>query len=265
MRRLPFLVALLCSILVVTAHAGWKLQVVTGGGTDEYNLADVDSMTFYADPAPPGFVMVPAGASMMGDGSGSSSVEYQAAPARDFYLGIHEVTNTEFLRALQWAYDNGHVVVVGSIVRDTIDPNNEDLLHVGLSNSQILFDGAGTFYLQESIQGSAQTACPEGYDPTNHPVMNVTWYGAARYCDWLNMQEGLSPVYHSSGQGWVCNGGDPYGSEGYRLPTDAEREYVAQHVDELINNSYTCNPGAYQVIDYYVPDVGFRIARTVSP
>ena len=30
------------------------------------------------------------------------------------------------------------------------------------------------------------------------------------------------------GGDWALNGGDPYGAAGYRLPTDAKREYAAQ-------------------------------------
>jgi formylglycine-generating enzyme required for sulfatase activity len=53
------------------------------------------------------------------------------------------------------------------------------------------------------------------------PVMYVDWRESARYCNWLSKQAGLPPVYDE--KTWAA---DPK-ADGFRLPTEAEWEYVA--------------------------------------
>ncbi len=53
-----------------------------------------------------------------------------------------------------------------------------------------------------------------------HPVVGVYWTGAVSYCNWLSEKEGLVPCYSSVD--WSFNPG----ANGYRLPTEAEFEYV---------------------------------------
>ena len=55
-------------------------------------------------------VTVPAGVFIMGDGLAyCGENEHKVMLTRDFYLGRHEVTNQEYLEAIQWAYDHGYV------------------------------------------------------------------------------------------------------------------------------------------------------------
>ncbi len=63
-------------------------------------------------------------------------------------------------------------------------------------------------------------------DLDNQPVVSVAWEDAVQYCNWLSEQEGLKPAYQRKGDTYVAV--NPM-TNGYRLPTDAEWEWVARH------------------------------------
>jgi formylglycine-generating enzyme required for sulfatase activity len=205
------------SVLLVSAVL---ILALVGGCTSSKGPTESD------DDGPdvaPTSVLVTAGSFTMGDGSSyCGQDEREVTLTHDFHLFQHEVTNEEYVEALQWAYDNGHVTVTETSVQDGLDESTAELVDLSDWSCEIQFT-EGTFSIRD---------VGAGLNP-DHPVKQVSWYGAARYCDWLSLQENRPRAYEHSGD-WTCNGGDPYGARGYRLPTDAEWEYAAQYNDERI-------------------------------
>ncbi len=171
-------------------------------------------------PTPGAMVLVPAGIFTMGEGVAfCGESQHQVTLTHSFYLGKYEVTNQEYRDALQWAYTENPplVVVFPSGVYDNTDGSRVELVNFESDSCCISFR-ADTFAVRSGKE--------------NYPMVEVSWYGAAAYCDWLSMMQGLTRAYsHST---WQCNGGSPYTAQGYRLPTDAEWEYAARYNDGRI-------------------------------
>jgi formylglycine-generating enzyme required for sulfatase activity len=175
---------------------------------------------------PPEFIMVTSGTFTMGQ-AGVYTPEHQVIISEDYWLGVNKVSNEQYLEALEWALNQGYL----SVDAATVEAYGEVLLELNSPFSEIIYS-SGELLLQEGNYNNTYGpgfAYPGGYDPADHPVKKVSWFGAACYCDWRSEMEGLQPFYLGN---WDQDGShNPYTAEGYHLPTEAQWEYAARYND----------------------------------
>ncbi|HPO12916.1 MAG TPA: SUMF1/EgtB/PvdO family nonheme iron enzyme [Candidatus Hydrogenedentes bacterium] len=194
------------------------ITVSTGGEGEEEGEFPVGEM-----------ISVPAGTFTMGrTDAGDDALLGQAdelprhsVTLSAYEIGKYDVTTQEYVEFLNWALGQGllenelGMPYAGGIV--FID--NEIIFSI--------FSGeaveAGIVFGGETFSSAARIGMPgfTSYSMKLHPVINVSWYGAVHYCNWLSEQKGLTPCYDT--ETWTLN----RSANGYHLPTEAQWEHAA--------------------------------------
>jgi formylglycine-generating enzyme required for sulfatase activity len=200
-------------ILVLAAIGFTQTAVVEGPNSNMDPSPDPPSIHPHEPHVPP-MVLVSGGEYDMGDHHDGKP---EALPVHTvyidpFYIDVYEVTNQQYCNFLNYAYSQGWLEIGFTIYQAG-------------TGKTIPYCGVYSHYNYSHIHFTGVFTPTGGME--QHPVMDVTWYGAAAYANWKSEQQGLTPCYNL--KTWECT----FEAGGHRLPTEAEWEKAAR--GELYN------------------------------
>lgn len=140
-------------------------------------------------------------------------------PAGNFEMGIH--INP---RNMNYSKTTGHNITISEFVLSKTEVTVSEYLNF-LNFSAVTktnqYKGYSCIDLNDpscqiTINGGEYISKSDSY--LNLPIVEVSWYGAIAYCNYLSELEGLSKCY--DGDLWIKD------NNGYRLPTEAEFEFA---------------------------------------
>jgi formylglycine-generating enzyme required for sulfatase activity len=125
---------------------------------------------------------------------------------RTYDMSTYEITNKQAAVVFNEALSNGWVTASTSTLTNE-SGDSQELLDLYSVYSEISYSGGNL------VVASGKE---------NHPVLEITWYGAVAFCYYLNILDGKEQTYDLAD--WSCD----FTKGGYRLPTEAEWEYAAR-------------------------------------
>ncbi len=159
---------------------------------------------------------LPGGVFEMGDGLGDGWADERPVhsvtvdPVR---MGRCEVTNGQYCEFLNSALGQGLIAVSGGVVYQAGRGQEYPYCDTSAAGRHSQIDFAAGLFSVRSKGGRGMA---------DDPMVAVSWYGSAAYCNWMSVQEGFEQCYDPVT--WECD----YSKDGYRLPTEAEWEHAAR-------------------------------------
>lgn len=196
-----------------------------------------------------------------------------------FLLGMGETTNREYCDVLNWAKQQHYIK--DSAGADWLNVANSGDIYAGGNSGRhkllaITQADCNIQYADGVFSAKTRVGLPgsTNYSTGDHPVTNVTWFGAVAFCNWLSEWQGLTAVYEMSVGDWPLTT-SVLTAGGYRLPTEAEWEraaawngtyhFVYGFTSDSLSGNNSCN---YQVLAApatYVNPLGLTTAPYTCP
>jgi len=215
-------------LIVITVLANFALAKcpsadLTGDCFVDYkDFALMANQWLTTDPCvPDDMVYIPDGNFVMGDHFSPEGYDDEL-PLHDvlldaFFMSKYEITNSQYCDYLNSSYP-AQLKVVSGVVYDSSDiGNNYPYCDTHSADTYSQIDFSDPYF-------SVRTKGEPPRDMSDDPIVYVSWYGAAAYCNWRSQQEVYQALYDPCDPNWPCD----FSKNGYRLPTEAEWEYAAR-------------------------------------
>jgi len=222
---------------------------------DLSDLAELASQWLTGYRLPSDMIWIHGGIFLMGNSTDAGEGTSDELPVHtvildSFVMGKYDVTNGQYCAFLNSVNQRGKITVTDGVVYTSLE-------------SETSFRYCDTYGSNPASQinffrGRFSVRTKGGRDMSKDPMVCVSWYGAAAYCNWRSQQEDKQPCYNLLT--WNCD----FTNKSYRLPTEAEWEYAARgglfgkrfpwgmEISQVLANYFSYWSGGYPLFPYDV-------------